>query len=201
MTAWVRDVLDPGGYLILALLLVAENLFPPLPSEVILPLAGAAVAAGDLQFIPTVLAATAGSLTGALVLYAVGRGGGHTLLVRYGHRLGVSSRDRERAERAVARYGTAVVLLGRLVPGVRSVVSLPAGAGRMPLGRFVVLTTIGSTIWNAALVGAGRALGGRWHEATELVDRATVPVLVVVLVAVAVGLLVFAIRRRRARTP
>ncbi len=198
MTEWVQDVLGEGGYLVLFAMLVLENLFPPIPSEIVLPFAGALVADGGLAYPGAVLAATAGSLAGALVLYAVGRYGGRPLLYRYNRLFRVTDAQLDRADAWFDRRGPLIVLLGRLVPTVRSVVSIPAGAAEMPIGRFVVLTTIGSAVWNAALVGAGWALGSNWEEASGVVDRFKTAVIVLAVLAVLAGV-VWLLRRRRAR--
>jgi membrane protein DedA with SNARE-associated domain len=198
VTEWVQDVLGEGGYLVLFAMLVLENLFPPIPSEIVLPFAGALVADGGLAYPGAVLAATAGSLAGALVLYAVGRYGGRPLLYRYNRLFRVTDAQLDRADAWFDRRGPLIVLLGRLVPTVRSVVSIPAGAAEMPIGRFVVLTTIGSAVWNAALVGAGWALGSNWEEASAVVERFKTVVIVGVVLAVAAGV-VWLARRRRAR--
>ncbi len=198
MTEWVQDVLGEGGYLVLFGMLVLENLFPPIPSEIVLPFAGALVADGGLAYLGAVLAATAGSVAGALILYAVGRYGGRPLLYRYNRVFRVTDAQLDRADAWFDRRGSLIVLLGRLVPTVRSVVSIPAGAAEMPIVRFVALTTLGSAIWNAALVGAGWALGSNWEEASAVVDRFKTVVIVLVALAVAAGI-VWLVRRRRAR--
>ena len=111
-----------------------------------------------------VLAATIGSVAGALILYALGRIGGRPLLLRHGRILRLDERRLDRADDWFDAHGPKLVLLGRLVPGVRSVVSVPAGLSEMPVGRFVALTALGSAVWNAVLIGAGWALGSRWRR-------------------------------------
>jgi membrane protein DedA with SNARE-associated domain len=143
------------GYPGLALLLVLENLFPPVPSEVVLPIAGFLVGRGDLNFVGALAASTLGSVTGVLLLYGMGRWGGRGLILRYGKWLRVGPEDLSRAEGWFARYGDAVVLVARVVPFARSVVSIPAGTARMGLARFTVLTAAGAATWNAVLIGAG----------------------------------------------
>lgn len=191
-------LVEDGGYGAVGGLLLVENLFPPIPSEAILPLAGYFVGRGALGFVPVLLVATLGATLGALVLYAVGRWGGRPLLERWGRVVRLDAARLDRADAWFDRHGAWVVLLGRLVPGVRSLVSIPAGASEMPLGRFVVLTAVGSALWNAALIGAGLALGSRWTEVGAVVGplaRIVVVVLAAGLAALAVALLV---RRRRA---
>lgn len=153
--------------------MVVENLFPPIPSEVVLPLAGYQVSRGVLTFVVALLAATTGSLLGALLLYELGRSGGRPLVLRFGPLLRISPERLDRAERWFARRGDWVVLLGRLVPGARSVVSVPAGLARMSVARFCVLTTLGSLAWNALLIAAGQALGARWTRVGEVIGPAS----------------------------
>ncbi len=200
MLDWIRDVLGGGSYLVLLGLLVLENLFPPIPSEVILPLAGALVEDGSMSFVLALLVATLGSVLGALALYAVGRYGGRPLLYRYNRVFRVSDAQLDRADAWFDRRGPLIVLFGRCIPTVRSVVSIPAGASEMPIPQFLLLTTIGSAVWNAALIGAGWALGENWEDATELIDTVKYPLLAVVLVACVVAVVV-AVRRHRRTTP
>jgi membrane protein DedA with SNARE-associated domain len=197
VTGWAEDLLLGGGYVLLAALILLENLFPPIPSELLLPLAGSRVASGDFDYFLAVIAATMGSVAGALILYGIGRVGGRPLLLRYGRILRLDARRLDRADEWFDAHGPKVVLLGRLVPGVRSVVSVPAGLSEMPVARFVALTTLGSATWNTVLIGAGWALGARWREATELIERADVWVYVAVVAAIALAFGAHRVRRAR----
>lgn len=199
ITDTVTEQVDGGGYPALALLIAVENVLPPIPSEVILPLAGSFVSEGSLSFLPAVLAATAGSLAGALALYALARIGGRPLILRLSRVLRVDEEKLDRADRWFDRRGDAIVLLGRMVPGARSLVSIPAGLAEMPLGRFALLTAIGSGIWNAALIGAGWALGDSWTEVADVLSRASKVVLIAGGVALVVPVVVAAVWRRRRR--
>ena len=192
---WVLDVIGALGYLGLALLLVAENLFPPIPSEVVLPLAGFLVGRGDLSLWGAIFAATFGSVAGALVLYALGRWGGRRLVLRYGQWLRVDEKGLKDAEGWFRRYGDWVVLFARVVPVARSIVSIPAGTMKMPLLRFVLLTTLGSAVWNSILIGAGVALGANWHAVSGWMGSYSDVVLVVATLAVALFLLMRHFRR------
>ena len=188
LAAWVSDVIQSFGYTGVAFLMLAENLFPPIPSEVILPLTGFLIGQGDLRFGPTLVAATAGSLAGALILYALGRWGGRELILRYGRALRVKEAELDRADKWFDRYGGAVVLIGRMVPGVRSLVSIPAGLSEMPLGRFILLTTLGSGIWNILLIWGGRLLGENWSRVAGLVGSASHVVFAILgIVAIVLG--------------
>ncbi len=183
MTGWIADLIDAFGALGVALLMALENLFPPIPSELILPFAGFLVGRGELGFLPALVASTAGSLFGALILYALGRWGGRKLILRYGRFLRVKEADLDRAEGWFDKYDEWVVLFGRMVPGVRSVVSIPAGMLRTPFLRFVLLTTAGSAAWNTLLLGAGWYLGENWQQIEGFVGSVSNFVLILVAVA------------------
>src|SRR5829696_7678924 len=163
--------------------MLVENLFPPIPSEVILPLTGFLVEEGSLMFLPALVVATAGSLVGALIIYALGRWGGRELILRHGRVFRLKEADLDRADDWFDRYGGAVVLFGRMVPGVRSLVSVPAGLSEMPLGRFVLLTTLGSGAWNALLIGAGWLLGENWSRVAGVVGSVSNVVLAILAIA------------------
>ncbi len=196
LTQFARDAVTTAGYLGILAAMVAENLFPPIPSEVVLPLAGYEVSQGSLTFMGTVAAATLGSLIGALILYALGRYGGRPIIDRYGRVLRITHRDMERAERWFDRWGDWVVLFSRMVPLIRSVVSVPAGVLEMSVLRFTVLTAIGSLLWNLLLVGAGYQLGAHWEQAAALVGELSSVMKVVAVLAV-VATAVWLWRRRR----
>jgi membrane protein DedA with SNARE-associated domain len=193
--SWVLDVISALGYVGLALLLIAENLFPPIPSEIVLPLAGFLVGRGDLILWLAVLAATLGSVAGAMILYALGRYGGRKLVLRYGRFLRVDAESLDRADEWFRRYGDWVVLFARVVPFARSIVSIPAGTMEMPLPRFVVLTTIGSGIWNTLLIGAGVVLGANWQQVGAWIGSYSNAVLIAIAVAAVVFLTVRQLRK------
>lgn len=186
LTEWVTGVVESLGYGGVALLVALESVFPPIPSEVVLPLAGFVAAQGETSAVGMVAAATVGSIIGAWVLYGISASIGpdrlHAFTNRRGRWVGVSEEDLDRAEAWFDRRGDVAVLLGRCVPLIRSLVSVPAGFRRMPLVRFSVLTVLGSLAWNTALIGAGAALGNRWQEAGDAVG--------VFQAVVAVGLII-----------
>jgi membrane protein DedA with SNARE-associated domain len=192
----VFSIVDRLGAAGVGLLILLENIVPPIPSEVILPLAGFRARTGGVNVVAVWPAATAGSVLGALLLYGLGAWLGYDRLHRLaGHRwfVFVSQKDMERGERVFERHGGKVVLLGRCVPFLRSVVSIPAGISGMPLVRFVVLTAVGSGIWNAAFLALGWVLGENWDQ----VEGVLGPVSYVVLALLAVGLVVLMVRRVR----
>jgi membrane protein DedA with SNARE-associated domain len=198
LTSWARDAVVVAGYAGIFLAMVVENVFPPIPSELVLPLAGYEAARGSLALVGTVVAATLGSVVGALVLYVLGRQGGRPAVRRWGRILRVTDRELALADGWFERFGTWVVLVARVIPLARSVVSIPAGMMRMPVGRFTVLTAIGSLAWNVILIGAGYQLGTNWERVTDIVGRYSgVMLWVAVLVVIAAGVLLF--RRRSGR--
>ncbi|RKN39993.1 DedA family protein [Micromonospora endolithica] len=168
LTGWVADVIEALGPVGVALLVALESVIPPIPSEIVLAMAGYLASEGRFNVVLIVVAATVGSLVGALLLYWLGAGLGEDRLKRWLDRLPlVDTDDLEKADRWFERHGRWAVLFGRLVPVVRSLVSIPAGANRMPMGEFVLFTTLGSGVWNSLIVGLGYALGSRWKD----VDR------------------------------
>ncbi|WP_336318191.1 DedA family protein [Streptomyces lavendofoliae] len=194
MERWINSLMDtlgaPGAGLAIAL----ENLFPPLPSEVILPMAGFASATGRIGLVAALLWTTAGSVVGALALYGVGALLGRERTIAIAAKLPlVKVSDIERTEAWFARHGTKAVFFGRMIPIFRSLISVPAGIERMPLPVFLGLTTLGSAIWNTAFVLAGYALGDNWEQVTHYVSLYSKVVLVVAVCAVAafVGLRLF----------
>jgi membrane protein DedA with SNARE-associated domain len=171
LAQWITDVIESTGYLGVALLVALENLFPPIPSEVVLPLAGFLAGREVLSFPGVVLAATAGSTAGALVLYLLGRWLGaqrlRGLLRSHGHLLLLGESDLDKATDWFQKHGGKAVLVGRLVPTVRSLISIPAGVTGMHLLPFVLYTAIGSGVWNLALAGLGWTLGDQWGQVRQ----------------------------------
>ena len=174
LAAWITNVVQTGGYPGVAFLTLLENLFPPIPSELILPVAGFLARRGQFEFGWVVVASTLGSLAGALALYWLGYQLGEARLrefvKRHGRWLALEESDVQQAQEWLERHGNQAVLLGRLVPTVRSVISIPAGVARMPLLPFVGYTTLGSAVWNTVLTAAGWFLGDRWELIQPYLD-------------------------------
>ena len=177
---WVQDIINQFGYFGVALLVVIENIFPPIPSEIVLPFAGfvaqqgsAGVAQSDTSVIGMMIAATIGSVVGALILYVISSAIGperlRAFVQRFGRWFGVKQTDLLRAEAWFDRRSFVAVLVGRCVPLIRSIVSIPAGFRRMKLTSFILLTAVGSAVWNIALIGAGALLGDQWERVGEYV--------------------------------
>lgn len=199
LTGWVASVIEAMGPVGVALLVALESIVPPIPSEIVLAMAGFLAHEGQFNVVLVVVAATVGSLIGALVLYWLGAALGEKRLKRWLDRIPLVDRDDlEKADRWFERHGRWAVLIGRVVPVVRSLVSVPAGANRMPLGEFVLLTTIGSGVWNALIVGSGYALGSRWQNVERYSDWFNYAIGAVFVVMV-VSWVARKIRRRRQR--
>jgi membrane protein DedA with SNARE-associated domain len=177
MAQWVMDTIYSLGYIGIVLLMFLENVFPPIPSEVIMPLAGFMVTQGRLSFTGIVIAGTLGSVLGALPLYYFGRLIGEERLYqffdRYGRWLAISRQDTERAKRWFERHGALAVLLCRLVPALRSLISIPAGIARMNVTLFLIYTTIGAMVWTTLLAYLGYFLGTNFRKAGEYLDIIT----------------------------
>jgi membrane protein DedA with SNARE-associated domain len=165
LTGWVAGVVERLGEVGVGMLVALENLVPPVPSEIVLSLAGYLAAEGRVNVFLVVLAATVGSVVGALLLYWVGAAVGEQRLRRWLDRIPlVDAADLDKADRWFERHARSAVLFGRMVPVVRSLVSIPAGANHMPLRQFTALTALGSGVWNSLFVGAGYALGSQWQQ-------------------------------------
>lgn len=199
LAEFVTSVIETIGYPGLTILVALENVFPPIPSEVILPLAGFMTGQGRFSFVLVVFATTLGSVIGALVLYGVGAAIGkrrvEALVTRYGHWALLTPEDLTKAEQWFDRYGPIAVFVGRLVPIVRSLVSIPAGYQRMPLLQFVALTFFGSMLWNGALVTLGWIFGDNWHAIEKYVSWLQY----LVVLAVVILVIKFVWTRLRAR--
>lgn len=185
---WVISVVESLGYVGVALMVAVENVFPPIPSEVVLPLAGFVAVQGEATFVGMVAAATVGSMIGAYILYGIAAAIGpqrlRILVIRYGKWFRLDENDLDKTEEWFDRRANLAVLICRCVPLMRSLISIPAGFRRMALVPFSLYTFLGSLVWNFLLVGAGYLLGEQWH-------RAEAPLEVfqkVVLAAIAVGL-------------
>jgi membrane protein DedA with SNARE-associated domain len=190
---WVmRTIGAPGVGLATAL----ETVFPPVPSEAVLPLAGFTASQGHYGVVSAVVWATVGSLVGALALYYAGAAWGEERLSRLAERIPLlHARDVHRSIDWFRRHGRSAVFVGRLVPGVRSLISIPAGIERMPVLQFAGYTAAGSLVWNAVLIGAGYQLGSQWEVIEGYVDDLSTVVYVLLSLAVTA----FVVRRLRRR--
>jgi membrane protein DedA with SNARE-associated domain len=197
----ITDIIAALGPIGVGALVALETVFPPIPSELVLPLSGYLASRGQMSLATVTIAATVGSLVGALVLYWVGAALGKRRLRRLAERTPlVEVGDLERAEQWFDHHGGRAVLIGRVVPVVRSLVSVPAGVEGMPLPRFILYTTIGSGVYNLVLVGSGWLLGSRWRTVEQYSNYLNYAIYAAI--ALAVGLFVVKrLRRRGANQP
>jgi membrane protein DedA with SNARE-associated domain len=183
------------GYLGIALLMFLENLFPPIPSELIMPLAGFTASKGDMQLIPAIAAGTIGTVLGALPWYYAGKLLSEerlrNLADKYGKWIAVSGADIDKSNRWFNRHGNKAVFLCRLVPGVRTLISLPAGINNMPLIPFLAYSTGGTVLWVSFLTLAGYKLA----ENYERVDEYLAPVSKIVVVIIVIGFILWVVKK------
>jgi len=174
MFEFITKFLETSGYLGVFGLMALENIFPPIPSEMIMPFAGFVVARGELNLVGVLLAGTAGSVAGALPWYYAAKIYGckrlKGLAERHARWLTVSSDDIDTALAAFTRHGRKTVLFGRLIPAVRTLISIPAGLGNMPLGQFLLYSGIGSLAWTGVLTAAGFLLEKNYTDVAKYVD-------------------------------
>lgn len=171
----IEQIIGTLGYGGIALLMVIENVFPPIPSELVVPFAGFLISRGEMNFFAVVIASSIGTLIGTTFLYYLGKWLGEErlrlLLRKYGRYVFFPESSYVKALSAFNKHDKAIVFWSRLVPGLRSVISLPAGVANMPLGRFLFYTTLGTLIWNTLLAGGGVLLGNNWSQVMGFVDR------------------------------
>lgn len=175
VSEWVQEVIRTLGYPGITIVMFLEVIFPPIPSELIMPFAGFLAGRGEMNIVLVILAGNIGSITSAIFLYYVGAWAGEPVVRRfvkkYGRFMMVSEKDLDRTLHIFNTRGELVIFFGRLIPLVRTFISLPAGMDRMSMRKFVTYTTIGSTVWNTFLAVGGMILGENWEDLMELVDR------------------------------
>jgi membrane protein DedA with SNARE-associated domain len=199
MTEWIKNTIESLGYLGIALLMFLENLFPPIPSEFIMPLAGytANLPQSKLNIFGVFVAGLIGSVLGGIIWYYPGKLLGeerlYALADKYGKWITVSSKDIVKAKQWFNRQGTKAVFIGRLVPGVRTLISVPAGMSNMPLLPFIFYTTLGSALWVGLLTYTGYILGSQY----KLVEEYLAPVSKIVLGGLILAFVFWLIKRKR----
>ena len=183
MYDWVIGLIDQGGYGGVFALMLLETLFPPIPSEVILPLAGMRAGQGALALPGVIGAATAGAMTGNLFWYMVARSVSHDrfrrFIDRYGRWLTLDRHDVEAAQDLFRRRASWIVCVGRFLPNLRTIISVPAGLAQMPMGPFLLWSTLGTAVWSGGLAGGGYLLGARF----ERIDAVLAPVSTAIIAA------------------
>lgn len=203
MENWITDIMSQYGYIGIFLLIMLENIFPPIPSEVILTFGGYMTTQSSMTPIGVILVSTAGSVAGAVILYGIG------LLIdverlekivdRWGRVLRLTKKDIHKADAWFDKYGIWTVLFCRLIPLIRSLISIPAGMSNMKFGLFILFTTLGTLIWNTILVSVGAAVGDNWESIVGVMDvYSNIVYVLIVLVGLAVIWWYLQFRKRRA---
>lgn len=194
---WAEQIVSVMGYIGIALLMLLENLFPPIPSEVIMPFAGSLISRGQMSFAGAFIAGTIGALAGALAIYYIGSALTEDRVRRwfrnYGKYFLLSEEDFSQAMSKFEKHGANMVFVGRLMPAIRSLISLPAGLHRMPLLKFFLFTSLGTSLWNLILLGAGVYLGSNWQQVLNFVGTYET----VIWLALALGVAYSVFRRLR----
>lgn len=201
MENWITDFMNEWGYIGIFLLIALENIFPPIPSEVILTFGGFMTTQTDMHIAGVIIASTLGSVAGAVALYAIGavmkQERMERLIVKYGKWLRLKKEDVGKAYGWFDRFGKWAVFLCRLVPLVRSLISIPAGSVRMNLVSFLTLTTLGSLLWNTVLTFIGSAVGESWESVVGQMDVFSNVVYVILGLLLAAGVVIFFRKRSR----
>ncbi|MBC1533174.1 DedA family protein [Listeria seeligeri] len=192
METWITSIMADFGYIGIFLLIMVENLFPPIPSEIILTFGGFMTTVSSLNVVMVIIVATLGSVVGAILLYKVasyfGKERLSKIVLKHGRILRLKESDIERAENFFLKYGSWAVFLCRMIPLIRSLISIPAGMTKMKMSRFLVLTTAGSLLWNTVLIGLGAFLGESWNEIVVFMDSFSMIIYSIIAVIVVVGL-------------
>ncbi|HKU32334.1 MAG TPA: DedA family protein [Candidatus Nitrosotalea sp.] len=188
LTNFIIQTISNSGYLGVFFLMVAESALIPIPSEVIMPFSGYLVSTGKFSIVPVILAGSVGNLVGSLIAYAIGMYLGRGFVLRYGKYVLLKKSHLELAESYFKKYGDKSTFISRLLPAIRTYVSLPAGVAKMNLKRFVAFTFIGSVIWNTALTFIGLKLGQEWESIRKYSNYFDVLVIAIVVIAIVVYL-------------
>ncbi|MFM7439449.1 MAG: DedA family protein [Snowella sp.] len=200
LAEWIPNVMNQLGYWGIGLLMFLENLFPPIPSELIMPLAGFTVAKEQMDFIPVIIAGVVGTIVGAFPWYYIGKFISEERLEhladKYGKWISVTSKDIKKANNWFNEHGGKAVFFCRLVPGVRTLISLPAGINNMPLIPFTLYSTLGTTIWVTFLTFLGYKLGDNY----ELVDEYLGPVSKIILAIIVIFFILWIVRKQMRRS-
>lgn len=182
MFDFITEFMQSGGYLAVFALMALENIFPPIPSELIMPFAGFVAARGDLNVVGVLIAGTAGSVAGALPWYYAGKVYGKERLEKFADKharwMTVTHGDIEHAMDSFEKHGRKVVLFGRLIPAIRTLISVPAGLAKMPMGQFLLYSTVGSLVWTGILTGAGYMLESQYERVAQYVDPVSKAILI-----------------------
>lgn len=203
MENWITDIMSQYGYIGIFLLIMLENIFPPIPSEVILTFGGYMTTQSAMTPLGVILVSTAGSVAGAIILYGIGLQLDvkrlEKIVDRWGKVLRLTKADIHKADSWFDKYGIWTVLFCRLIPLIRSLISIPAGMSNMKFGLFLLFTTVGTLIWNTILVSVGAAVGDNWESIVGVMDvYSNIVYVLIVIVGLAVIWWYMQFRKRRA---
>jgi membrane protein DedA with SNARE-associated domain len=197
---WMLVLISSSGYLGIFLAMFVEGIFTPIPSELIMPFVGYLAMTGELSFVPVIVVGSLGAAAGSTIAYLLGRKLGRPFLDRYGRYLGFGKDSLSKADAWFAKWGNYGILIGHAVPGIRSIISFPAGITRMDIRKFALFTFLGATIWNTVLVTAGYLLGEYWIRFSESLDGWDIAILAGVVVAF-IGYVAYNRWKERAQAP
>lgn len=200
MQTWIIDMMEQFGYLGILFMMAIENLFPPIPSEVILPFGGFMTTYTNLSVLGVIMTATTGSVLGAIILYGIGTfinvSRLEMIVDRFGHILRIKKEDIHKADYWFAKYGYWTVLFCRVVPIVRSLISIPAGMSKMTFWLFLLFTTIGTVVWNVILVFFGVILGESWQDLLRFMNIYSTVIYFLIGLGVMILLILYLQKRR-----
>ncbi len=203
MENWITDIMSQYGYIGIFFLIMLENIFPPIPSEVILTFGGYMTTQSEMTAVGVILVSTAGSVAGAIILYGIGLqldvARLEKIVDHYGRILRLTRKDIHKADSWFDKYGIWTVLFCRLIPLIRSLISIPAGMSNMKFGLFLLFTTLGTLIWNTILVSVGAAVGDNWESIVSVMDfYSNIVYILLVLAGLAIIWWYLQFRKRRA---
>ncbi|WP_289889612.1 DedA family protein [Virgibacillus pantothenticus] len=201
MENWVTSIMEEFGYIGVFLMMALENIFPPIPSEIVLPFGGFLTTTTDLTVLGVIIAATVGSVLGAIILFGIGLlldvEQLEKIIDRYGHILRIKKTDVKRADAWFDKYGYWTVFICRMIPLVRSLISIPAGMSNMNFVKFVILTITGTLIWNTILILIGMQLGETWTDILSFMELYSTFVYIAIGIGIVIIIYIFMKRRRQ----
>ncbi|NBJ71502.1 MULTISPECIES: DedA family protein [Clostridia] len=199
MQDWVTSIMEEFGYIGVFLMMALENIFPPIPSEIVLPFGGFLTTTTDLTVLGVIIAATVGSVLGAIILFGIGLlldvEQLEKIIDRYGHILRIKRTDVKRADAWFDKYGYWTVFICRMIPLVRSLISIPAGMSNMNFVKFVILTITGTLIWNTILILIGMQLGESWTDILSFME--VYSTFVYIAIGIGTVIIIYMILKRR----
>lgn len=192
ITSWINEIMQQLGYVGIAILMFLDTIFPPIPSELIMPSAGFTASQGDLNIVAVIIAGSCGSILAAVILYWIGRVLNedrlNNWLKRYGKWIFLKPEDLAKATSWFNQHGKKIVFFGRMIPAVRSIISIPAGIAKMPFGLFLLYSSLGTLIWTSILALLGYYLGQNYQKIIPWISGASNIILVIIIGAAIIGI-------------